>query len=66
MPKITIAGRKIGEIFSELKNKIDSGYTLRSILDKVDSLHFRTDQEKHEMSHLYESKIIKIRLTIIA
>ncbi len=48
---------KIGEIFSELKNKIQSGYTLRNILDIVDTMHFRTDSEKHELSHLYEDKI---------
>lgn len=48
---------KIGEIFSELKNKIQSGYSLRNILDIVDGLHFQTNEEKHELSHLYESKI---------
>lgn len=48
---------KIGEIFNELKNKIQSGYSLRSILDVVDGLHFQTDEQKHELSHLYESKI---------
>ncbi len=48
---------KIGEIFSELKNKIQTGYTLRNILDIVDTLQFRTDAEKHELSHLYESKL---------
>jgi len=48
---------KIGEIFSELKNRIQSGYNLREVLNQVDELHFRTHSEKHEMSHLYESKI---------
>jgi type I restriction enzyme M protein len=48
---------KIGEIFNELKNKIESGYSLRNILNIVDALHFRTEAEKHEWSHLYESKI---------
>ncbi|MBI3379668.1 SAM-dependent DNA methyltransferase [Candidatus Gottesmanbacteria bacterium] len=48
---------KIGEIFSELKNKIESGYRLREILNIVDTMHFRTDSEKHELSHLYEAKI---------
>ena len=48
---------KIGEIFSELKNKITSGYTLREILDIVDGMHFRLNEEKHELSHLYEDKI---------
>ena len=48
---------KIGEIFSELKNKIQSGYNLREVLDIVDSLRFRSQKEKHELSHLYEGKI---------
>lgn len=48
---------KIGEIFNELKNKIQSGYNLREILNLVDELHFQTATEKHELSHLYEAKI---------
>ena len=48
---------KIGEIFSELKNKITSGYKLREILNIVDSMHFKLYEEKHELSHLYEDKI---------
>src|SRR3989338_9760401 len=48
---------KIGEIFSELKNKIVSGYKLREILNVVDAMHFRKYEEKHELSHLYENKI---------
>ncbi|MDP1722797.1 MAG: class I SAM-dependent DNA methyltransferase [Candidatus Gottesmanbacteria bacterium] len=48
---------KVGEIFSELKNKISTGYTLRKILTIVDGMHFRLYEEKHELSHLYEAKI---------
>ncbi|NPD47109.1 N-6 DNA methylase [Lentimicrobium sp. S6] len=48
---------KIGEIFSELKNKIQSGYNLREILEYADELPFRSSNDKHELSHLYESKI---------
>lgn len=48
---------KIGEVFSELRNKIQSGYTLRDVLDEVDKLKFRSSKEKHELSHLYEAKI---------
>ena len=51
---------KIGEVFSELKNKIESGHRLREILEIVDGMRFRTDAEKHELSHLYESKIKKM------
>ena len=48
---------KIGEIFSELKNKVQSGYNLREILEYADELLFRTSKDKHELSHLYETKI---------
>jgi len=48
---------KIGEIFSELKNRIQDGYNLRGVLNLIDTLRFRSKEEKHEMSHLYESKI---------
>ncbi|MEZ5406318.1 MAG: N-6 DNA methylase [Verrucomicrobiia bacterium] len=48
---------KIGEIFGEIKNKISSGYNLREIIDHVDELRFRSQAEKHELSHLYEAKI---------
>ena len=48
---------KIGEIFGEIKNKIQSGYNLREIIDHIDALRFRSQAEKHELSHLYEAKI---------
>lgn len=48
---------KIGEIFSELKNRIQSGYNLREVINRIDELRFRTHAEKHEKSHLYEDKI---------
>lgn len=48
---------KVGEIFSELKNKIQSGYNLREIIELADGLPFGTEKERHELSHLYETKI---------
>jgi type I restriction enzyme M protein len=48
---------KIGEIFGEIKNKIQSGYNLREILDHIDELTFGSQTQKHELSHLYEAKI---------
>ncbi len=48
---------KIGEIFSELKNKIASGYNLREILEYADNLNFALSQQKHELSDLYETRI---------
>jgi type I restriction enzyme M protein len=48
---------KIGEIFGEVKNKIQSGYNLREIIDHIDELSFRSQNEKHELSALYEEKV---------
>lgn len=48
---------KVGEIFSELKNKLQSGYNLREVINLIDQMRFSTHADKHEMSHLYESKI---------
>ena len=48
---------KIGEIFGEIKNKIQSGYNLRDVIERVDELRFGSHKEKHELSHLYEAKI---------
>jgi type I restriction enzyme M protein len=48
---------KIGAIFGEIKNKIQSGYNLREVIDQIDELQFRSQTEKHELSHLYEAKI---------
>jgi len=48
---------KIGEVFSEIANKVQSGYNLRDVIDLVDELRFRSQTEKHELSHLYEAKI---------
>ncbi len=48
---------KIGEIFGELRNKLTSGYNLREMLWLIDEMRFHTSSDKHEMSHLYESRI---------
>lgn len=48
---------KIGEIFGEIKNKFQSGYSLRDALELLDQLQFRSQEQKHELSHLYEAKI---------
>lgn len=48
---------KIGEIFGEIKNKFQSGFSLRDALEYVDALRFRSQAEKHELSDLYETRI---------
>jgi type I restriction enzyme M protein len=46
---------KIGEIFSEIENKFRSGYSLRDALELMDGLSFRSQNQKHELSHIYEA-----------
>ena len=48
---------KIGEIFDEVRNKLQSGYALRDVINKVDELQFLSNEDKHELSSLYEDKI---------
>jgi len=48
---------KIGAIFSEMRNKVNSGFTLRDILAIIDKLEFGSRNDKHELSALYEEKI---------
>ncbi len=48
---------KIGEIFDEVSNRLQSGYALRDVINKVDELSFLSNEDKHELSSLYEDKI---------
>lgn len=48
---------KIGVIFSELRNKINDGYILRTVINIMQEMRFQTSEEKHELSELYEGKI---------
>ncbi|WGW03652.1 class I SAM-dependent DNA methyltransferase [Tropicibacter oceani] len=48
---------KIGEVFTELRNKFRSGYILRDVLEQIDSLAFNTQEQRHELSELYETRI---------
>lgn len=48
---------KIGEIFGEIKSRFQSGYSLRDALELMDGLSFRSQDQKHELSHIYEAKL---------
>lgn len=48
---------KVGEIFSEIICKFRSGYVLRDVIERVDTLRFNSQKEKHELSDLYETRI---------
>lgn len=48
---------KVGVIFSEIKNKISSGYNLRDVIERVDELKFQTAENRHEMTQIYEDRL---------
>lgn len=48
---------KIGQIFAEITNRFRSGYSLREVIDIIDTLDFGSTQAKHELSDLYEVRI---------
>ena len=48
---------KIGEIFGEVRNKFGNGYMLRDALARIDALDFGTQNQKSELSDLYETRI---------
>jgi type I restriction enzyme M protein len=48
---------KIGEIFGELRNKLQSGYNLREVIEQVDTLRFNSQKDRNELSDLYETRI---------
>ncbi len=51
---------KIGQVFSQLKNRLDSGKNIADVLDAVDTMQFATAEAKHEMSALYEDRIAQM------
>ena len=48
---------KIGEVFTELRSKFSSGYILRDVIAEIDKLTFNTQDARHELSDLYETRI---------
>jgi type I restriction enzyme M protein len=48
---------KVGEIFAEVTNRFRSGYSLREVIDIVDTLDFGSTKAKHELSDLYETRV---------
>ncbi len=48
---------KIGEIYGEINNKIQSGRNLREVIDIIDKLEFKTQDELDDLSALYEDRL---------
>ena len=51
----------IASVFRGTVNRVQSGYILRDVLDKVNEIHFSSSEETHTLSHLYESMLKEMR-----
>lgn len=48
---------RIGSIFVDINCRITNGYLMREIIDLIEPLTFETEEARHEMSVLYESRL---------
>ncbi|WP_433500205.1 N-6 DNA methylase [Sphaerimonospora sp. CA-214678] len=57
------AGRRdvVANVFRGVVNRMESGYLLRDVLDRVSGLHFDSSEEIYTLSHLYESMLREMR-----
>lgn len=51
----------IASVYSGVTNRMESGYLLRDILNKVNGVHFDSTDEIHTLGHLYESMLKEMR-----
>ena len=51
----------IKELFSEIDNRMRSGYLLRDVINLINELNFHSQDEVFTLSHLYESMLKEMR-----
>jgi type I restriction enzyme M protein len=51
----------VASVFRGTVNRMQSGYLLRDVLDKVAEIHFSSSEEIHVLGHLYESLLREMR-----
>ena len=51
----------IANVFRGVVNRMESGYLLRDVINKVNSIHFSSSEEIHTLGHLYESLLREMR-----
>jgi len=51
----------IANVFRGVFNRMESGYLLRDVINKVNGIHFSSSDEIHTLSHLYESMLREMR-----
>jgi type I restriction enzyme M protein len=51
----------VASVFRGTVNRMQSGYILRDVLNKIGEIHFSSSDEVHTLSHLYESLLKEMR-----
>ena len=51
----------IANVFKGITNRMESGYLLRDVINKVDDIHFTSSEEMHTLSRLYENMLREMR-----
>jgi len=51
----------IASVYSGVSNRMESGYLLRDVINKVGGIHFDSNEEIHTLGHLYESLLKEMR-----
>ncbi len=51
----------IASVFRGIVNRMESGYLLRDVINKVNGIHFNSSEEIHTLGHLYESMLREMR-----
>jgi type I restriction enzyme M protein len=51
----------VASVFRGTVNRMQSGYILRDVLNKIAEIHFSASDEVHTLSHLYESLLKEMR-----
>ena len=51
----------IANVFKGVTNRMESGYLLRDVINKVTGIHFTASEEMHTLSRLYENMLREMR-----
>lgn len=51
----------IANVFKGVSNRMESGYLLRDVINKVNNIHFTSSEEMHTLSRLYENMLREMR-----
>jgi type I restriction enzyme M protein len=51
----------IATVFRGIQNRMQNGYLLRDVIDKINGIHFNASEELHTLGRLYESMLREMR-----